>query len=530
MRPIFLLPLLLVSAARAATPSLNAFLFHPTRLTFDESYATEAVEGLANRNAPTLFIPSEEGDDRWLSIYSEKIHFTEIPDFPALLETYKSQLKGLALYDPKIDATRCIALTLAGTDNLLPVDPDMLASPAIQSLHLPIAQDLRNRFSTSVAAYAWALDNVLPRCDRAYAHTPSGPDVDGLHVGMGPFRGFDFTIAHRGFIFNLALNYKDTQSFGTTVIGNKPQADMYRQILSRLQPPALFLGYGEFEWNWFNLLGENGHTWLHWGSNLSFHEKVPVDSPPKQPAPTTPADPKKIQVCFITSEGDTMKGLQTFFYQSWSDPARGTVPINWAIPPESSRFPAMLNYYYHTATPNDCFIAYDILNLPKMPNLESFAHHRAEQMHAADLHVIALSSADLNSPNLETYLRALHPEGAAGIEWQKRSDAQSTTLANIPYAQSAKNLAYWQNQIYGWRAHWQDLLSTDSGRNDAIEKLIQNINAAATSHTPPFVILVYGDIHNYPHLCDLTARIAAKLDPTRFQLSRLDTALQTLAH
>jgi hypothetical protein len=188
----------------------------------------------------------------------------------------------------------------------------------------------------------------------------------------------------------------------------------------------------------------------------------------------------------------------------------------------------MLDTYYRSATANDCFIAYDIVNLPQMPNLVSFAAHRAEQMHTADLRIMALSSKDLGSPNLPIYLKALHPDGAAGIEWQGKSEASTSFVDTIPYVTSAKKLSYWQGQIFGWRTNWTELLSTSAGRDDAIEKLVAAIEKVAGDHKPPFVILVYADIHNYSRLCELAASVAAKLDPARLEVSRLDAALRTL--
>ena len=39
---------------------------------------------------------------------------------------------------------------------------------------LPLVYDLRGKFTNSIAAYAWALTNVMPHCNRSFAHTPAG--------------------------------------------------------------------------------------------------------------------------------------------------------------------------------------------------------------------------------------------------------------------------------------------------------------------------------------------------------------------
>jgi len=267
--------------------SQTSIVFDPANLSFDEQYAVDALQGLANRDGPNLYQIRYPTDRNWIDIYTQRngLRFSNLSGFDRLLETFHARVKGLVVYDPSIDGSRCVAMTLAGVDDLLPVDTEMLQgqSPGLKStgkslqqiLDLPIAVDLRGKFTNSIQAYDWALKEIMPRCNRRVAHTPSGPDVDGVRVGMGPFRGFDWVIGQRGFIFNLTLVYKDMDSFGNKVQGNKEQADEYRKILAALDKPALIYGYGEFEWEWFSLLGQYGHYYLHWGQNLSFHEKVP---------------------------------------------------------------------------------------------------------------------------------------------------------------------------------------------------------------------------------------------------------------
>lgn len=66
----------------------------------------------------------------------------------------------------------------------------------------------------------------------------------------------------------------------------------------------------------------------------------------------------KYYVCSVNTEGDTMAQPETLFWKSWTaDPAKGTVPMNWAVNPSAGRFPGMMEYLYSTATPNDYFVA-----------------------------------------------------------------------------------------------------------------------------------------------------------------------------
>ena len=94
---------------------------------------------------------------------------------------------------------RHVAMSLAGVEELIPVSTQMLSRwevgqkmISLDGFETPVKQDLRGLFSDSVEAYEWALEDVMPRCSPRYAHTPAGPDADGIHTGMGPFKGFDY--------------------------------------------------------------------------------------------------------------------------------------------------------------------------------------------------------------------------------------------------------------------------------------------------------------------------------------------------
>ena len=511
------------------------------RLGRDELYAVDALQGLVNRSGPLLFQRNGRSwNDQWVAIYVRDygLEFREIDRLDQLLLEFRAMIRGLVIYDPAVDGGRCVAMTLAGVDDLLPVDAEMLegrsrglkGADLKRLLDVPIRYDLRGKFHTSVEAYQWALKEVMPRCNRSFAHSPSGPDVDGLHIGMGPFRGFDWVVMQRGFVFNLALNYQDTQSFGHPVAGDRAQADMYRTILAALEKPAVIFGYGEFEWDWFTLVGQYGHQYLHWGDNLSFHQQVPLRSkhaPPQAPV-AVKLDPAKYYVCFLTSEGDSMKGPIPFFFGSWMDPARGSVPINWALPPLIVKFPAMLDYYRSTATAADCLVPFEIVNFA-MPNLGQLAASRAPMLREADMKHIALASRKVDLGRLEQYVRASGVQGVAVIEWQHNAAPAKTEFLpdGGPVITSAGKLGYWQSKIYGWGHQWAEICREEAGRAATVTKVVANIEQAAKGHQPPFVILVYGDIHDYDRLCLLHSEIAKALDG-RFQAARLDDAMAAI--
>ena len=69
-------------------------------------------------------------------------------------------------------------------------------------------------------------------------------------------------------------------------------------------------------------------------------------------------DPNNMYLLFETNEGDTPRILTSQMDSAWMSPARGSVPIAWAVDPLLGQlFPELLNFYVETATQNDSFVA-----------------------------------------------------------------------------------------------------------------------------------------------------------------------------
>ncbi len=79
---------------------------------------------------------------------------------------------------------------------------------------------------------------------------------------------------------------------------------------------------------------------------------------PKVPA--KPALENKIYITIFISDGDNAQYMQRAMRKIWDQNAssRGKFPMNWTVAPGMVDLgAALLNYYYTTATTNDCFVA-----------------------------------------------------------------------------------------------------------------------------------------------------------------------------
>lgn len=536
---------LLKKEGEAIEIKMLASVFSVAGLTEEQRIAVEVLEGLANRKGPSLILSDSaywsDGawNRKWIEIYSKQydIRFKEINGLMDLLKAHRNDYEGLVVYDPIINGSVFVALTVCGIENHLPVaDP----KPYVDQLGLKVVHDFRGKFKDSIEAYQWALDNVMPRCNRQYAHIPAGPDVDGKYIGWG-FEGYDYCIMNKGFFFNLSFSENDKKSFqDRTIQGDQRQAAMYRKILTSLKKPAFIVGYGEPEIDWFALIGEYGHQYVHWGDNLSFHAVVtPKNERPKQKKHFTPEntqlDEDKYYVCFVMSEGDSMKGPVPFFFNSWFEKERGNVPITWTIPHQAMRkFPAMLEYFYNSATANDYFAGCQVPNFA-LPNLEEYAAITKENAEAADLTCICGAfnfPSDKVMAAKEKFFDIVKPLGVWDIVYEDCPDFGYQKFIgkkrDIPMVGTAFIMGYWHRMLGGWDVKWQQMLKDPNQYPGIVDKLSAEIAKIADHQKPPFVIIVYGDLHAYDEHSRFYHDVAKKLDSQRFKVVRLDEAFSAI--
>lgn len=530
--------------SQSAEDSKPASVFTVAGLTDQQRFTVEALEGLANQKGPSLILSNSAywsdcaWNNKWIDIYKDQygVKFKEIDGLMPLLKVHRGDYKGLVVYDPAINGSMFVAMTLSGVDDLLPVaDP----KPYIDQLDLKIVHDLRGKFTDSIQAYQWALKEVMPRCNKSFAHISAGPDVDGKYIGWG-FEGYDYCVMNKGFLFNLSFSEKDKKSFhDRTIRGDKIQADMYREILAALEKPAYIVGYGEPEIEWFALIGEYGHQYLHWGDNLSFHAAVPSKSKhPKQKKHYTPentvAEKDKYYVCFVMSEGDSMKGPVPFFFDSWFEKERGIVPINWTMPMTMSKFPAMLEYYYDNATDNDYFAGLQIYNY-SMPKLREYAELHKKHAEAADYKCLNGAfnfTSDKVMDRKEKFFDIIQPLGVYDVVYEDCPEFGYQQFVgknkDIPMVGTAYIMGYWHRLLGGWGVDWQGMLKDSAQYPVVVDKLSSEIEKIAGNHQPPFIIIVYGDLHAYDEHSRFYSDVAAKLDPERFKTARLDEAFSAI--
>jgi len=297
------------------------------RYDLDTKLLVLTLEGIVNRDAPRLFVDAEglcdwaPADKKWMSVYSERkgTRFEKVETLEDLINAFRSHINGLVVYDPELDATRYIAVTIAALNNYLPVSPNQITG-VIASL--PIREDLRGKWKDSESAYTWAVKELLPKCSKTMALN-AGQSHDDVQMGtdLAVILALDYAVAKKAFVFNLSPAMEDgTYGWDKIPIPGFPEdAKMMDTILSKYKSPCQVWGWAEPEWTFTSRLSKHGH-FLMCGTagNLSFHGVVPAEQKTwKQPESKFLAESNlgnKYYIAFMTNESDTARVLTSFFF------------------------------------------------------------------------------------------------------------------------------------------------------------------------------------------------------------------------
>lgn len=137
------------------------------RMAWDHCHAVAALQGLVNREGPVLYVRVIESqhrrqnvDDFWLAKLSEPGQWLSgrpvecIDTIADLVRQFRSQIRGLVIYDPNVAATSNVASTIAGAESLLPVRYDSADGSLYRlltgELALPVQRWLVNSDGTSL--------------------------------------------------------------------------------------------------------------------------------------------------------------------------------------------------------------------------------------------------------------------------------------------------------------------------------------------------------------------------------------------
>ncbi len=400
---------------------MTCVTFHLQAADKGESLSAVCLQGLVNRTAPRLLLRWNDHDDRWFRWFEREydLQRTIVGDLTQLVALFRDDLAGLVLWDPQQPHTRNLATLYAAFEQLLPVTA--VQAEQLRPIGLTVLEDLSQRFkgSSSAEMHRFAMDRWLEQCDRTYAAClavePAASPDDGRNYLL-KFQDVmrDAVVSRRMFCFDLTCNPQLPD-----------EAAVRQELMRHYRGAGYLLGWHTTRESEAEHLSHAARHGLPvacsaYIPNLSFWQHLPPRMTRQpDPPPCPELDPDKVYLSFILSDGDALWCMHQGQGGLYDDAARGTVPVGWGVQTLLADLaPAMLSYYFETATPNDCFVA----------SASGLGYSYSEQMPPELLEAHAARSArvfeQLNLRVMQCYTLPRHCGGKgmheAGIETYRR--------------------------------------------------------------------------------------------------------------
>ncbi len=333
-----------------ATPAETLDTIVVQDLSPDERLTFSALQGQVNRTKPRILLlnaRAEEGRDTWPKTETlglGELEFHARPKRWELLAKYAPEVEGVVLYNPELSPHyRNLAGTAAGLRRAIPATAEVFAEMKENGIELEIVEDFTQlEFTTPLEIYGHLLERYWPDCTKRVIVSARPDDRGDLHHTR------DIAAA-----CGAAVVWLDTL--------DPAERDLLRKFFADMTAgEAIALGWYRTERSGITAASEFGIGTMPADFYLS--GSVYSGTPHRIEIPAVPKMPEledKIYVAMFISDGDNIQYTQHAMRRIWDANAevRGKVPLNWTIAPGLVDIgPGILNYYYTTATPNDCFV------------------------------------------------------------------------------------------------------------------------------------------------------------------------------
>jgi len=311
-----------------------------------------SLQGVANQGAPRLyFLYPPDWDFKFskplLDYYqkSRNMQFKELKSVNEALTALGKFAKGYIVWDKSVRTSLIVAFTAAGLNDAVVVSEDLI--PLVEKYGLKKIEDFRGKFTgqSDYEIYKWAYAQYWDKCSKDYLVYLGGQWGKVMKPGIA-----DFGILKKAFFTDLSTNPRDTLEYRFA-----------KRLFREMKPLSMVMG-----WHSYKKDSEAQHVTLassyalrveglHTLPNMSFNHQIPLipgykfknNHNVKPGEKYVPKD--KVYISCIQTD---CLGLG-----AWTEPGRGDIPYAWEVTMNWSWLaPAMLQFFYDMATPNDYFI------------------------------------------------------------------------------------------------------------------------------------------------------------------------------
>ena len=306
----------------------------------DVKITLSALQGIVNRKKTRIYLNGTNGPQEGINTWPDRLGFKrrECNDLFAFIKKYKDEVDGAVLYPSGNPHFRNLASTAANINNAIPIETGLYNTLREHGINLNIICDLTKvKAKTHLDIYEYLYDNYWDKCSRR------------VFVSLSPR-------SHTAFVRDMAA------AVGAAVVWLDARIPEEKVLLDKFlceleAGKSIILGWWPEERS-----GIGSGT--HYGVSTipsDFYENSTVHAAVSHvmhipPVPKKPELENKIYMAFFMSDGDNVQYCQHQMSVLWGNKSRGSVPLNWTVSPGLADIgPGILNYYFDTATDNDCF-------------------------------------------------------------------------------------------------------------------------------------------------------------------------------
>jgi len=318
----------------------------------DDQFTTlSALQGLVNREQPRILIVKGDDIARW-SDNPDQYKYNEFKGRDAwnIFEKYKDYFKGYVIYDTRnfgvnyagetvYNGSRNLATTVAGLQDLLPVSESTYKKLLEMGLDKPVVEDYRNKFKNNIEVFTELYDKYWKDCTKR------------ILFSMSPGE-------HTGYIRDMAVAIK------AAVVWLDPrileEVELMNKFLDDMTPgESIIMGWWHNETAGIRTGTKKGIPTVpsDYFENSTIH--AAMDRKVNPPAiHKKPKLENKVYIALTFTDGDNLQYVQHVMRERWNDSRRRSFPISWTFSPVLvDAAPDIMDYYYRTATENDCLVS-----------------------------------------------------------------------------------------------------------------------------------------------------------------------------
>lgn len=470
-----------------------------------------SLQALANRKSPRLyFVYPPQWDFKFTPAVLEYLQsaksftFSRIATAEQALTVFRDAPKGYVVWDRKVRTSLIVAYTIAGLmDGIVVSDTEIGIA---EGARLPCLVDLRGEFEsmTDAQIYRWAYDRYWDSCSRDYIVWLGGEHGKVMRPGVA-----DWGMHKRAFFTDLSTRKTDAEEYALS-----------HRLLSLQNPGSYVFGWHSYakdlEEEHVSLTSSFGLKveGLHTLPNMSFSSQVQVSEgfAFRNNHNVGPGyDRRPEEKVYIACVQTDCLGIG-----AWTEPGRGEIPYAWEVTMNWVWLaPAMMEFFYTQATPNDYFIGalsgpgymYPASVPPVL--LPRLIGEAAELMKQLDLVVF----------DIMDFTRIARPEGGTPDLDRRTVEAY---YEHMPEAIGFVN-GYYPAQTYTVRdgrpfMSFDYYLSPTRSQEDAVDDLVELANVNTKR---PYFLLVH--VRNFSDIRRVIGIIDAL--PKGFELIPLDEFL-----